>query len=503
MKNYCELLRKVSGQNFYKWILLIFIFQAIYSQQTNAQGTTNVLTIPQTFLASDFVGTGNFNALIFGSMTSSGGDTEGRLAIGNNFSFSSGGYSVGMAGTGQGSVDAPTDTDNFIVNGNFHNGGNNWQVRGNLIFNTYSGTLPTHQYGTNKSGITEHIKFAGGTLLDRYKKLSTGLAANLANGTYSKPESWSPVTLTGTHSILNIFNITLPNPHDNSEIYINIPAGSTALVNVSNTAVNMTGGSMRVNNDGALGVATKVLFNFPNATSISIKNYAFLGSVLAPKADFSGHGGSINGQSVIGGNVDQSGGFEFHNFYFTGSVPTPPVDTPLPVTLSQFDATAEKNTVTLNWTTTTETGSSRFDIQHSRNGKTWEPIGTIVAHGESKDVQYYRFTHFLPANGQNFYRLKMIDLDETFTYSRIRNVEVEAREILAVFPNPVSERILLTDYTNVSQITLTDLSGRKVYQTNKIEASGIDCQSFEPGRYVVTIARTSGVVDSRQILIRK
>jgi choice-of-anchor A domain-containing protein len=505
MKKMCEFLRNVSKQNFYKRILLIFLSQAIYLHQANAQGTTNVLTIPQTFLASDFVGTGNFNALIFGNMTSVGGDTEGRLAIGKNFSLSSGGYSIGMAGTGQGSVDAPTNTDNFIVNGNFYNGGNNWQVRGNFFYNTSSPgtTFPSQQYGTTTSGKTEHIKFADDLLKARYQKLSTGLAANLPNGEYSKPESWSPVLLTGTHPILNIFNITLPNPHNNSEIYINIPAGSTALVNVSNTTVSMTGGSMKVNNDGALGAATKVLFNFPNATSISIMNYAFLGSVLAPKADFSGHGGSINGQSVIGGNVNQSGGFEFHNFYFTGSVPTPPVDTPLPVTLSQFDAAVENQSVSLHWITATESGSSRFDVEHSLNGKAWKQIGTVAAHGDSKDNQYYAFTHNEPANGQNLYRLKMVDLDQTFTYSRIRHVEVEARDILAVFPNPVSERILLTDYTNVSQITLTNLSGRRVYQTSKIDASGIDCRAFESGRYVITVARTTGAVDSRQILIRK
>jgi choice-of-anchor A domain-containing protein len=505
MKNIHKLIRHVSWQNFYKSVLFLIFTQAYLLHNAKAQGSANILTIPAASLASDFNGSGNFNAIIFGSLTSNGGDVEGRLAIGTNFSFSSGGYSVGMAGTGQGSVDAPTNTDNFIVNGNFYNGGNNWQVRGNFFYNTSSPgtTFPSQQYGTTTAGKTEHIKFANGALLDKYKKLSTGLAANLANGSYSKEFSWSPVTLTGTHAILNIFNITLPNPHNNSEIYIDIPAGSTALINVSNTTVSMTAGSMKVNNNGSLGAGTNVLFNFPNATSISITNYAFLGSVLAPKADFSGTGGSVNGQAVIGGNVSQSGGFEFHNFYFTGSVPTPPGDTPLPVTLSQFDALAEQKSVALHWTTTAETNSSRFDIERSLNGRTWNSIGTVAAQGENNAPKTYFFIDASPVKGQNLYRLKMIDQDKTFTYSRIRSIEIAGGEILAVFPNPVSERIVLTDYTDVSHITLSDMSGRKIYQTDKIQTSGIDCKDFNEGRYVITIARSTGAVDSRQIVIKK
>ncbi|MCH4566136.1 SpaA isopeptide-forming pilin-related protein [Bacillus sp. ES1-5] len=59
----------------------------------------------------------------------------------------------------------------------------------------------------------------------------------------------------------------------------------------------------------------KVVWVFPNAKKITTEGYGVVGSVFAPNAVLETKGGSINGQAFVGA-VQQTGGFEFHNFKF-------------------------------------------------------------------------------------------------------------------------------------------------------------------------------------------
>ncbi|PEO26252.1 hypothetical protein COL24_27500 [Bacillus toyonensis] len=59
----------------------------------------------------------------------------------------------------------------------------------------------------------------------------------------------------------------------------------------------------------------KVVWVFPNAKKITAEGYGVVGSVFAPNAVLETKGGSINGQAFVG-TVQQTGGFEFHNFKF-------------------------------------------------------------------------------------------------------------------------------------------------------------------------------------------
>ncbi len=505
-KNY-ELVRVFTRQKRYKTALLSSIICVFLLQSAKAQGIQNILTVPSASLATGFKGTGNFNAIIFGDFTSNSGDVEGRLVVGGNFHFKGSGYSVGSAGSG--AVNAPDDTDNFIVNGNFNNAGHNWGIRGNFIYNTATAgiSFPSHQSGSTTSGVTEHVKFANGALLTKYKQLSATLTNNAVTGEVTQPYIWSPILLKGTNSGLNVFELTLPVPFNSGSIHIDIPSGATALINVTNSTVSIDGGSMKMiingSEDGSLGAAPKVLFNFRHATQINLARYAFLGSVLAPNANLEGDGGSINGQAIIGGNFNQLGGFEFHNFSFAGGF-----DSPLPVTLVAFKAMREGGSVALSWITTAETNSSHFDIERSANGKNWQAIGTVASAGESTISKNYHFTDSSPVKGQNLYRLKMVDFPadgpgESFAYSRIQSVTMDGISAIRVYPNPAAETIMLDNLSDVKGVMLTSQSGHQVYRSQSIDATGIDCRNMVSGKYVLTITRNNGSIDAHHVLIQK
>src|SRR5690606_35391380 len=100
---------------------------------------------------------------------------------------------------------------------------------------------------------------------------------------------------------------------------------------------------------------------------------------------------------------------------------------------------ASERNVVLSWTSAEEVNSDRFEIERSSNAQDWRIIGTVAAVGDTKTGDDYHFNDSSPLSGKNYYRLKMIDKDATFTYSRIESVVMEITGIaLKLYPNPVN-----------------------------------------------------------------
>jgi hypothetical protein len=175
---------------------------------------------------------------------------------------------------------------------------------------------------------------------------------------------------------------------------------------------------------------------------------------------------------------------------------------PLPVTLVRFEAKADEKTALLTWSTTAESNSDRFEVERSLNGKQWEKIGAVNAQGESAGKIDYTFSDLTPAGADNYYRLKMIDKDLTFTYSGIRSVSFDSPLSLALYPNPVQDVLTLqTDHSKVKTVTVTNLSGRKVYSAGT--AKPIDVKRLPNGVYVVSVTYTDNTVKSQKVVLAK
>ena len=177
---------------------------------------------------------------------------------------------------------------------------------------------------------------------------------------------------------------------------------------------------------------------------------------------------------------------------------------PLPVTLVSFDAQSEGQVAVLNWATTEETNSEYFEVQHSLTGKAWAPVGKVASNGESTTLKNYTFSHNTPVNGENLYRLKMVDKDQTFAYSRIQSVKFEGLESdLTVYPNPVTDKLFIRDFAQVSQVNIYDLKGLSVYQSGLSKNSEINVNNLPTGVYTVRITRSNGLQTSQKIVVSK
>jgi hypothetical protein len=166
---------------------------------------------------------------------------------------------------------------------------------------------------------------------------------------------------------------------------------------------------------------------------------------------------------------------------------------PLPVEMSSMSAQVSRQSVTITWTTLSETNSYGFAVQR-RNEKNesanFDSIGFVKGAGTSLAVHTYSFVDEAVPSGQYVYRLKQLDLDGTFKYYETLEVEVPraaASEAIPTdfslsqnYPNPFNPTTVITvglpRDASVSLVVYSTL-GQKVAQL-------LDC-SMTAGYYDV------------------
>jgi hypothetical protein len=184
-------------------------------------------------------------------------------------------------------------------------------------------------------------------------------------------------------------------------------------------------------------------------------------------------------------------------------------NSPLAVTLIDFNAVLNNNIVHLSWSTSIETSQGYFDIEKINNGSDWKSIGKIQAKGSSSQQEGYSFNDANTTSGAVQYRLKIADADGNFTYSPIRTINAPTLKNILVFPNPASSYINIfvgRSDTDVD-IRLFNQFGQ-VLQTKKIKAGitttvQLPVNNYASGTYLVEIRGADGSKQSSIVLVNK
>ncbi len=161
----------------------------------------------------------------------------------------------------------------------------------------------------------------------------------------------------------------------------------------------------------------------------------------------------------------------------------------LPVELSSFRLNVQAKDILLHWQTVSELNSDRFIIEHSNDGRNYTEIGYEAAAGFSNRPINYIFSHNQPTNGENYYRLKQVDLDGTFEYSDIRVASFyNFKKEVSVFPNPTQGAVIIKNQGEKDfSLQIIHLSGKVVYQQHNITpgATMIDLSGLSKGMYTI------------------
>lgn len=173
----------------------------------------------------------------------------------------------------------------------------------------------------------------------------------------------------------------------------------------------------------------------------------------------------------------------------------------LPMKLGDFTAVRKPAGIQLNWETITEQNTSHFEIERSSDGINYTSIGAVIAAGNATDKKYYSFTDNHPLPGINFYRLKMADIDRTYTHSRVIAIKNDNSLItIQIFPNPVTDVLQVqipSLHKETIKVSVADAAGRIIYERNMEVAEGnnaasIPVQQLPKGNFYLVVDNREG-----------
>lgn len=158
----------------------------------------------------------------------------------------------------------------------------------------------------------------------------------------------------------------------------------------------------------------------------------------------------------------------------------------LPLSLLSFKATVKNNQAVLEALTTDEVNTSHIELERSRDAIQFSRLSSLPTHN-TIGTHRYEFIDPQPVSGINYYRLKLLDLDGKFSYSRVLALNTLTNGKLRLSPNPVQRELqvslprtgnfIIAVYTANGQLLLQ----RKVSNTTNLLL--IDLSTLARGQY--------------------
>lgn len=166
-----------------------------------------------------------------------------------------------------------------------------------------------------------------------------------------------------------------------------------------------------------------------------------------------------------------------------------PSSTPLSIRLAAFSAMESDENAVLSWKATATT-SDRFEVEHSKDARHFNRIGTVPA---QQGLREYETTHAQPGNGTHYYRLKIADGSGRIAYSATRAVVFDALASVALYPNPAHASITVTGLAAGDAIRVADAAGRLMHSyIAEGHLDKLDVRAWPAGHYTLQVAKASG-----------
>ena len=186
----------------------------------------------------------------------------------------------------------------------------------------------------------------------------------------------------------------------------------------------------------------------------------------------------------------------------------------LPVELTSFTALTNAKAVTLKWNTATELNNFGFSIERKSVNSNWAKIGFVHGSGNSNSPKDYSYVDNTVSPGKYSYRLKQIDNNGTYKYSKIVEVNIGSPASYALdqnYPNPFNpsttisyalpagSNVKLVIYNSLGQEVRTLVNGFEAAGIHKINFNALNMTS---GMYFYKIEAGSFTQVRKMILLK-
>ena len=271
-----------------------------------------------------------------------------------------------------------------------------------------------------------------------------------------------------------------------SGVYVPGATGGNVGFSLTGTTSNITSVGIQIvdaSTSAVLFSCTQTPANFVSANQLCV---SFSGLTPGTPVRFRFTITTANGASGDGVVV-------FDNFSNGGSAAA------LPVKLDNFDAAKEGAGVKLTWKTDEETGVAVYQVQRSSDGVNFSTIGTVTAEGKKS----YTYLDAMPASGNNFYRLRILDVDNRVKISHIVSLRSKVAMTIEAYPNPVRDRMVVQHPKAISgtRLQLVSLTGqvlRDVAVPANSVVTPLEVTGLSKGTYYV-VFRSGGESFSQRI----
>lgn len=177
-----------------------------------------------------------------------------------------------------------------------------------------------------------------------------------------------------------------------------------------------------------------------------------------------------------------------------------------PLAQDFIDLQARKNNdfgVSLEWTTAGTNPIKYFEIQHSTTNANFSTISTVESQSTTQLCQQYQYLDKMPVFGNNFYRIKQVKIDGSFSFSMVKNVWINSDENawLQVYPTLVKDKLWMKSHLTIKEpiiISVVNSKGQVMAQfeeeqIEKEQIFEISTQNWAKGIYFISVEQNRRV----------
>jgi hypothetical protein len=167
---------------------------------------------------------------------------------------------------------------------------------------------------------------------------------------------------------------------------------------------------------------------------------------------------------------------------------------------------ANDELVGLQWKTTNTFGSNSFDVERSLGDSLhFEKVNLVWAQG-GKINEKYKLPDYNDFNEWSYYRIKMLLIDGTASYSNIAKVKGYDKFIFSLYPNPTSSGVqvmLSSTVPGIGRFSIIDGQGKTVRQYSSIVAEGLNRKDLDISRLPAGVYLITVVLPDKQTRLKK
>lgn len=329
-----------------------------------------------------------------------------------------------------------------------------------------------------------------------------------ANLELNNNEDINIVNATSTSRLEIGSNLRLNNPNVKVYSNANSEVGGKFEVNMLGINSNASENAIVLGDNATLDMD---VFDFNNQDN-SICSSASCASINIGSVNNNNNPISANATVLVCDNSNPSGGGSLNPGSATRGCPAT-CNTPLPITLLNFEAKKEEDLVEILWSTGAEFNNEYFAVERSKDGFDFYEIERIQGAGNYTGLLNYSAVDANPLSGQSYYRLKQVDFDGTFTYSKVVSIFLDTQiQAFQVYPSSVSKgQPLSLDFSQQSEgevnYEVYDVLGRSILTHTTFQNEGrntlsIPTAKLKTSHYFVRIITADGEVNTIGFIVK-